>query len=309
MVPTPIFGPTGFQDSYWGFRELRADEDGKALGTDALVWAGSPWAGSGGTVFARATDDTLEGEHGKWQVSEQHFNEQNFLTQRTTTQRANMIVYGNPDGDAGGSEPGSVPGEGPRGLRFSQWSYNFAWHSGDVPSLGGVRRHLYPGDVLPIELWSYSADEGVTPLLKFLPLRTMRITFPGGASDGTAVVRFDGLFDLRNEDSKFLWAYLRKREPNILADVHVATVGDGSTSTVVGAFGTFTPTPTPDGANRIFFTKFGFVPGTAQLYCNGLEQRPGVDFTETDPEAGEITLTFDAAVDDNLLITCRTLAG
>jgi hypothetical protein len=309
-----ISSPTGFEGAYWGFRELVADEDGSDFATDAFVWGGSEWAGAaGGTLFARATDAALEAIHGKWQWPETHFGQ--YKTQETVTQRANVIVYGNPDGTAGGAEPGSVPGEGPRGLRFPQWHYSFKWFTGDVPTLAGVPRHIYPGDLVPIQLWAFSEDEGVTPFTKFLPLRSLRVTFPSGAADGKAYTEFDGSFDLRNQDSKFLWAYLRSRETS-LTTTSVSVVTNDSTSAAYGSFGQFTPIPVTDGVTTVFYTRLnagattiGYIPLTTTLFLNGLEQRLGIEYTESDPAAGEITLYSAPHSTDTLWMTCRTQAA
>jgi len=307
----PISSTTTFDGAYTGFRELNADEDGSQLATDAFVWGGSPFAGSGTTVFHRATDASLEAEHGKWQLAEQHFNETNYKLQQGVDQRAHMIVYGSPTHDLSLSEPGSVVGEGPRGLRFPQWSYGFTWHQKDVPDLAGVRRHLYPGDIVPIQLWSFSEDGGTTPFTKFLPLRALSISFPSGAKDGKTHIQFRGSFDLRNDDNKFLWKYLRAREPKI-QEVSVLPVNDASTDSPTGGFGQFVPTPDPDGATTVFTVKFPYIPGTVQLYADtggGLTLRPrGTFYTESDPDTGEITLVSPTGV-TGLYVICRTQAG
>lgn len=300
----PISSEFGFDGAYTGFRELSADEDGSQLATDALVWGGSAFAGDGQTVFKRATDSALELIHGKWQMSETHFNETNYKLQKGVDQRANMIVFGNPTGTGGGSEPGSVVGEGPRGLRFSQWAYGFGWTTKDVPLLTGVRRHLYPGDIVPIQLWSFSEDGGTTPFTKYLPLRSLKIAF-AGAKDGKAHVKFFGGFDLRNEDSKYLWKYLRNRAPQITT-IAIASVTDDSTDPVTGGFGQFAATPAPDGVTTVFAVKFPYIAGTLNVYLNGLLQRSGIDFTESDPDAGEFTMTSVPYSDDTIYATCRT---
>ena len=304
----PITQTTPFEGSYIGFRELLADEDGSQLATDAFVWGGSPFAGTGQTVFHRATDTNLEAEHGKWQLAEMHFNETNYKLQKGVDQRAHMIVYGSPTHDLSLSEPGSVVGEGPRGLRFPQWSYTFSWTQKDIPKLSGVRRHLYPGDIVPIQLWAFSEDGGTTPLTKFLPLRSLRISFSSGTQEGKAHVQFYGAFDLRNEDSKFLWKYLRGREPRV-ANTTIITVTDAATDSPQGGFGQFVPTPAPDGSNTVFFTKFPYIPDTTQLYVNGLFKARGTFYTESDPDTGEITLATPPTVGTELYVTCRTQAG
>lgn len=307
----PITQTTPYEGVTTGFRELNADEDGTQLATDAFVWGGSQFAGSGGTVFHRATDASLEAIHGKWQLAETHFNETNYKLQEGVDQRAHMIVYGSPTHDVSLTEPGSVVGEGPRGLRFPQYSYSFGWTQRDVPALSGVRRHLYPGDIVPIELWSFSEDGGTTPFLKYLPLRSLRISFPSGAKNGLAHVQFNGTFDLRNDDSKFLWSYLRNREAQP-ATVSIASVNDDSDGSPVGAFGQFEPTPAPDGVETVFTIKFPYIPGTVQLYADtggGLTFRPrGTFFNESDPDAGEITLVDPTGV-TALYVVCRTQAG
>ena len=301
----PITQTTPFEGVYTGFRELNADEDGSQLATDALVWGGSPFAGSGGTVFHRATDASLEAIHGKWQMTEAHFNETNYKLQKGVDQRAHMIVYGSPTHDLSLTAPGSVAGEGPRGLRFPQYSYSFGWSQKDVPELAGVKRHLYPGDVVPIQLWAFSEDGGMTPLTKFLPLRSLSINFPSGAREGKAHVQFRGTFDLRNEDSKFLWKFLRKREPKVTS-ITINTVNDSSDGTTTGAFGQFVPTPTPDGSTTAFTIKFPYIPGSTQLYINGLFRARGTYYTESDPDVGEITLITPPSASDELYVTCRT---
>jgi hypothetical protein len=291
-----------FEGAYWGFRELDAEEDGSQYGTDAFVWGGSQWAGTGQTVFHRATDPALEAVHGKWQIPETHFDEDHFKLSAGVEQRAHMIVFGNAAGT-----PGSVVGEGPRGMRFPGWTYSFTWHTTDVPALAGVPRHLYPGDIVPIQLWSYSTDGGVTPFTKYLPLRSLRLGF-FAAEGGKAVVEFRGTFDLRNEDGKFLWKWLRKREPTIKT-VTVTTAGDGSTEVPYGSIGTFTLLPyPPDGVSTVYHIGGGYIPGTTIVTKNGIEQVVGVNYTESNSDAGEITFTAIPQPTDHLVMRCRTLA-
>lgn len=304
----PIIGSGGFEGAYYGFREMNAEEDGMQLATDALVWGGSPFAGAGGTVFKRATDAALEAIHGKWQLAEQHFNETNYKLQKGVDQRANMIVFGNAAGTPGGAEPGSVVGEGPRGLRFSQWQYSFGWTTRDVPELAGVRRHLYPGDIVPIQLWAYSTDGGVTPFTKFLPLRALSITFPSGAKEGKAHVAFTGTFDLRNEDSKFLWKFLRRREPRI-SDVTIIPVTDASDDSPQGGFGQLVPLEAPDGVRTVFTLKFPYIPLTTQLYVDGSFKARGSFYAESNPDGAEITFAAAPAIGAELYVVCRTQAA
>lgn len=301
-----ITGAAGFQGAYWGFREVRAVEDGSQIVTDALVWGGSEFADpDGAVVFARATDSTLETEHNKWQLAETHFGQRFYKTQVGVTQRANVIVYGNPAGASGGAEPGSVTGEGPRGLRFPQYQYTFVWY--EEPTISGTAQHIYPGDVVPIELWAFSEDGGTTPLRKWLPLRQLKITFPDGAENGQAIVRYEGGFDLRNQDSKFLWTFLRQRGDSPVQPTQTVTSGGGSP--LYGSFGQFVPTPEPDGVEDVFTVPYGYIEGTTAVWKDGIRQLLTTDYTESDPEAGEITFTSPPASGSQLFVTDRTLAG
>lgn len=307
-----ISASTGFQGAYWGFREMNAEEDGSQFATDSFVWGGSAFAGSGSTVFHRATDTALEALHGKWQLAEVHFNETNYKLQAGVNQRANMIVYGNPTATAVGSEPGTVVGEGPRGLRFAQWSYSFGWSSKDVPYLGATRRHMYPGDIVPIQLWAFSQDGGTTPFTKFLPLRSLTITFPSGAKNGKAHVEYRGTFDLRNDDSKFLWKYLRAKEAKVTS-FSLGGVNDSSTDAPYGGFGQFTPLEAADGSRTVFHVKFAYIADTSQLYVDtgsGLVLKPrGSFYTESDPDTGEFTMASAPSGGTVLYMACRTQAG
>jgi len=307
----PIIGAGGFEGAYWGFRELNADEDGGDLATDALVWGGSPFAGTGTTVFKRATDDDLEAIHGKWQLAETHFNETNYKTQQTVNQRANVIVFGNPSGDPGGpGGPGTVVGEGPRGLRYPQYSFGLTWTTRNVPTLSGTARHLYPGDLVPIQLWAFSEDEGDTAFTRLLPMRSLAIAFPGGTSEGKAHVEFRGAFDLRNEDPFTLWKYIRKQEPVIVTQtLGVATDDTDPGEFHYGDYGSFTPTPATDGVETVFTIPVGYVPGTVTFYLNNIPQRLNIDWFESDPDAGELTFSEPPVATDYLFVTCRTLDG
>jgi hypothetical protein len=89
----------------------------------------------------------------------------------------------------------------------------------------------------------------------------------------------------------------------------VATVTDSSSSTTYGASYAGVPTPTPNGSATVYTLPFGYIAGTLQVYVNGLIQRPGTDFTETDPAAGTFTTTSTLVSTDTVEATMFTLAS
>lgn len=287
-MPGTITSDTGFQDVYIGFRELDAADDGSQIVRDAFVWGGGPPV-TDHPVFARATDVDVPGP--RWQYAETHFGEKNYKTLQNVQIRANMIVFGNPDGDPSGAQPGSVAGEGPRGLRYELPSYTFTWFGRDVPSLGGGRLHLRPGWVVPIQLTAFGG------IIRWLPLRQVKVSFEG-AADGKAHVRFTGLFDLRNEDPFTLWKFLRQKErksnPTFTTAAGSGTLGvvdNSSTESAYGDIGHFAPVESVDGTRVLFSLPFGYIGGSSQVFVNGLLQQRGVDYFETDPTNGTITFS------------------
>ena len=67
-----------------------------------------------------------------------------------------------------------------------------------------------------------------------------------------------------------------------------AAVDDTSTTAVRGARGSLTPLESPNGTLKTFTLSFGYLAGTTEVYLNGLLQRLGVDYVESDPTAGQI---------------------
>ena len=306
-----IVDPTGFQDVYVGFREVDATDDGSQIVRDAFVWGGGPPV-TDTPVFARSTDTAVPGP--RWQYAETHLGEKNYKTAENVQIRANMIVFGNPDGDPSGAQPGSVAGEGPRGLRYELPSYQFTWFGRDIPYLGTDRLHLRPGWIVPIQLTAFGG------VIRWLPLRQVKVAFYG-APNGKAHVEFRGLFDLRNEDPFTLWKFLRQKErksnPTFTgagggSGSPVGAVDNTSTSSTYGDIGQFTPLEAIDGTRTVFSIPFGYILGSTQVFLNGLLQRRGIDYFETSPETGTITMTSPpkvAAGDreaDELFIICRT---
>lgn len=287
--------PAEFQGAYYGFREVEATEDGSVIVNDALIWGGSAFAGtSGGTVFARTEDATSQSDHGRWQLAEAHFGEQNYGIQAAVTGRANAIVNGPPGMDAYGEQ---------KGLRFPQWNFRFVWFSHDVPELSGSPNHLRPGSIVSIQLNTF----GVT---KLLPCRSIRITFPENAPDGTSYVQFTGEFGIQISDPFTLWRYLLRRERAIRTSSVVSAVTNDSDAAPYGAFYSGEPSPAPpDGLTTVFTIPFGYISGTSAFYINGLNQRLGTDYTESDPGSGEFTLASAPSASDELWVTARTLQG
>jgi hypothetical protein len=263
-----------------GFRQVEAVEDGSYIENDVLIWGGSEFAGSGGTVFSRVQDGTSEGTYGRWQYAETHFGERGYKLQAGVDARADVIVNGPPGADIYGQQ---------KGLRYSQWQFTFIWFSQDVPG----DDHVLAGDIMEIDMTAFSVD-------KLLPLRSLRTTFPDGfEEDGTHLVQFDGTFGLQLSDPFTLWAYLLKQQTALsIKQVSLAAVTDTSTTAVYGAAYQGTPIPATDNSTTVFNIQFGYVAGSLQVYL-GTVGTPGagllvtgVDYTESNPDTGEFTMTI-----------------
>ena len=209
--------------------------------------------------------------------------------------RAQTIINGPPGADVTGQQ---------KGLKYPQWQFTFTWFSADVPLLSGVPDHIRPGDILNIELSVF----GVTQLL---PVRELRISFPDALEDdGTHLVQFDATFGLQLSDPYSLWRYLLTAKTRLSTAVNVpSVVTDSSTSTSYGSQYSGVPTPATDGATTVFMIKFPYITGSTAVFLNGLIQRLGVDYTESDPATAEITFTTAPLATDNILVTALTLAA
>lgn len=288
--------PVSYQGATTGYRQVEYTEDGSYMGNDAFVWGGNKF--SAGTLFARETDATSISEHGRWQVAEVHFGERLYSIQDKVDAVASAIVNGPPGADAFGQQ---------KGLKYPQFSFQFTWFGDDVPLLSGVPDHLIPGDLVTIDMTVFGVNQ-------LLPLRTLRTSFPNAfVEDGTHKVQFEGTFSLQLSDPYSLWAFLLSNRPGSKTTGAVVTaVDDTSTVTVFGARYEGTPTPTPDGATTVFTIPFGYIAGTTEVWYNGVFQRRDTDYTESDPEAGEITLTFvppapATGAPSALIVACATL--
>jgi hypothetical protein len=206
--------------------------------------------------------------------------------------RAEVIVNGPPGADATGQT---------KGLRFPQWQFRFSWLSDRVPLLNGTPDHIRAGDFVAIDMEVF----GVT---KFLPVRTLRITFPTLDEDGDPLVLFTGTFGLQVSDPFTLWRFALQNESRVILQT-TASVNESSTAATYGSNFRGTPSPATDGAEDTFSIPFGYITGTLEVYRNGLIQRPTIDFTESDNEAGEFTMSEPPLVTDSLIVECNTLAG
>jgi len=286
-----------------GFREMDCTEDGSYIANDAMVWGGSEWAGtSGGTVFARRQNEESIAKHSRWQIAETHFGEQGYGIQKGVDTRAETIVNGS----------ASQQEDQLYGLKYPQWQFRFAWFGHDVPNAN----HLTPGQLVMIHLYTFGTDPA-HPLIKFLPLRQIKISFPELDPTGKGYVRFDGFFGVQVSDPWTLWKYLLKAKTKT-ATFQISSVTNTSETAEYGAFGSFSPKENPNGS-RVDFSIYltvegvkqsvGYIEGTTAVSLNGLLQRPKIDYEETDPELGVITFFVPPTSSDWIWIQCRTMAG
>lgn len=289
-VPITV-SPASYQGATYGFREVEGTEDGSFIVNDALIWGGSQFAGSGGTVFARVQDATSQSTYGRWQTAETHFGDRLYAIQDQVDARADVIVNGPPGADITGQQ---------KGLRYAQWQFTFKWNSAGVPLLSGVPDHIRPGDLVTIVLDTF----GVTQLL---PVRTLRTSFPDAfEADGTHLVLFEATFGLQLSDPFTLWRYVLAASARVQLQT-INAVGDTSTTAPFGGAYQGEPTPVCDGVTTVFTIPFSYIAGTSFLYLNGLVQRRGIDYTESDPLAGKFTLTSAPIATDNLWVSVSTL--
>lgn len=298
-----ITSDPGYQDVTIGFREGEFSEDGgpSTMVNDALIWGGSEWAGSGQTVFARETDEISVGDHGRWQHPEVHFGETGYKLQSGVDARANVIVNG---------APGSVGGDAGRGLRFPQPSVSLTWFAHRIPRLAGVPDFLRAGQLVHIDLHTFG--NGGVAREYLLPLRGLDITFPNQPSENNSPenpktwVQFRGSFGLQLSDPYTLWRYLLGQRNAGDRPRQIASV-DGSNPAPYGALLSVAPSPSPDGSTTLFDLPDdrGYISGTTEVYVDGLRLRLGVDYTESDPNEGEITLAVAPSGSSWIWVICR----
>lgn len=288
--------PDSYQGATYGFSSVTATEDGTYLANDVFVWGGSEFAGSGGTVFHRATDQTSIDDHNRWQHAETHFGETLYKSNAGVTAVANAILNGPPGTDATGQQ---------KGLKHPQSQYTFTWFSDQVPKLSGVKDHIFAGDIVTIDLTVFGVS-------KLLPVRSLNISFPDAFElDGTHLVQFDGTFGLQLSDSFTLWRFIVKNQ-NATNVPTQNVVGSNSTSTTFGAYFQGQPTPAANGSATVFTIPFGYILGTTQVFLNtgsgGFYETLGTDYTESDHEAGQITFTTPPPAGAIITVVAFTLS-
>lgn len=291
-----------------GMREYEDTEDASAMANDAFVWGGSEWAGSGGaTVFKRAQNSGSITAHNRWQYAEVKFGE--LKDQGMVTARANVIVSGN--------TTGAVGGDTARGLAVDQQQFRLAWFGHDVPQQAGQPVHLKAGDVVTTTMYTLTKD-GINPLVRILPLRSVKISFPTIPAEGTpndplTYVRFDGYFGVQLSDPWWMWKLLRDLGRTIKPPPIIATADNTTTATVYGAQGSFTPDPATDDVTTVFTIPFSYIAGTSQVYKGPAGQlallTPGTDYTESDPSTGEFTFTSAPSSTHVLWVIVRVAGG
>lgn len=285
-----------------GFREAEFVEDGSLIVNDALIWGGSEL--TNGIVFARRQNATSISTHGRWQIAERHLGQTGYKLQSGVDRRANVIVNGNA---ASSDSPYDSPGS--RGLVNPQKTARVTWFTRNVPvdPNTGFKSHLQPGDIVDFILYVMGVDIS-HPLILVLPLRSVRISFPGLDPNGDAHVQFEGYFGLQLSDPWWLWKHLRDTRANTVNQI-IATSDGTDTTVAYGTLASYTPTPAANGTVVLFTVAYGYISGTLEVYQNGLRQRRGTDYTETDSEAGTFTMDEAPVSTDVLFAIYRALAA
>ena len=308
--------PSDYQNSDWGFHEVEAEEDGTMMINDALIWGGSPIGSDGDVLFARYQDEVgttsststtyvqsgavVSGSsiytHGRWQVGEIHTEGGMYGNLDGVKARANVII----NGPAGTSAKGET-----KGLRFPMWQFTFNWRAWQVPTLSGSPDHIIAGDIVRIELAAFGVAQ-------FAPCRSMRIEFANLDPEGDAYVVFQGDFNYSYTDPTTLWKAILNadKSASTSTNVQITSSTNDSASTSYGSFGQFTPVESPNGSLLVFTLPngFGYLPGSLDVYLNGLIQRSGTDFNETNPAGGTFTFTSAPVSTDTVQVVCRTTA-
>jgi hypothetical protein len=310
-----------------GCREVRVAQDGGGMVTDALVWSGNQiYADSdsyqpdgGGLFFTRypeapASRKVVDGEEiwtkseeqvdldkqstwGRWQQAEQHFGQGN--SRETGAVRAFEMVHG-PRGAFRGIEGGlSVP----------LWDVTASWFGHDVP--GGA--HIPAGYL--VNLIFHALGDNAKPMVKFLPLRHSTITFPVIPEDPVGeetYVKFTGRFGISYSDHRKLWKVLKRgrRSINRFAAANavisrytqVEQADPATPSAPTGAFGQLPALPE---STTVYATGSAYISGTLRVYLNGLYQRPGLEYFESDPAQGEIEFYTGLLDTDEVFIEFR----
>jgi hypothetical protein len=295
----PNNDPIGVGTPTYGFRDGEYSEDASTVVNDAIVWGGSEWAVNGDVVYSRQQNAASIAAHGRWQVGEVRVGEANYKSQAEVTARAKVIVNG--------TDSGTDPVNGTQSLANPEKQFRCTWFSTGVPEVTGTPVHLLPSQIVPIRLYVFSDDGGITPFAVDLPMRQVSITFPDLDPNGDAYAQFDGSFAILMSDQVWLWKFLREGSSRAATTTIATSADNSSVDPVYGSAYQGEPSPATDGATTVFTIPFGYIGGTLQLYVNGLLQEASA-FTESDPPTGEITLTFTPVTDDGLYVKA-TLSG
>jgi hypothetical protein len=88
----------------------------------------------------------------------------------------------------------------------------------------------------------------------------------------------------------------------------ISTV-DGTNPAPYGSRLAIEPLPATDSTTTVFHLPDdrAYIAGTTEVYLTGSILRRGVDYTESDPNNGEITLVSPPDGSDWLWVVCRTL--
>jgi hypothetical protein len=277
----------GFSDqpngtSTIGVRDVTATErGGPQMTNDALVWGGSEW--SEDVIFGRSENATSISTHGRWQKAEHHFGEDGYKL--TTQWRADLITEGGATVTGAGFNPGEA---------FPQYDLNVTWFGENQPS----GQQILSGQLVSTELTTFGAP--FNPMV--LPMRSIRITFPGVDPSGFGHVQLTGSMGLALTDPFSIWQHLRnlRRQRNPVVSVAL----DDTVRSTYGGFGQFTPELVSGNIYRLPNT-IGYIANTTQVYLDGVLQSRGADYDELDPVAGMIEFTSSPGAAD-IFVVVRT---
>lgn len=280
-TPSWAFSDNPDRVSTFGFRDFQFIEDATNLANDALVWGGSE-AGVTGTsgqlVFGRATDSTSISNFFRSQFAETKFGD---ITSNTGCQTiANVVVFGDPGGAGGGLEDTN------RGLENPQQYIRLTWFDQGVPT------RLIPGTVVTTYLTVFG--ESYT-----LPVRNIKVSF-----DSPSIVRFEGYFGVQTDDPFTLWKYMKKvTDAGGTAAQSTSLLvpsSDGSTTaTVAGTEVSMVPVHV---SGTTYQVTDPYAPNSLEVWLNGLLQRHGIDYAETDASAGTFDFADQPLGGDNLWV-------
>jgi hypothetical protein len=320
-IPTgPAYKPDGSLEAlpFIGWRDGSASEDGSSVINEVFIWGGSPIGTNGQVVMAHepssGTSDSITA-HGRWQMSENHPGEDLYKSQAEVNARANALI----SGDTSGTSPVT----GAQGLVNPDLQYSLTWFAHDVPSDNlGNRLHIIPGQTVTLNLWSFGEVKTVDgspafrPYSVVLPLRQVRITFPTLPSEKPddfqeyTYVQFQGTFSLSMSDPVWWWQYLLKRLPSPQAQP-IITTNNSSASFPYGSYFSGEAQGSPANGSQSLFTIIPtYIPGTLEVYVNGLLKLRGADWNETnpaDPAGGSFTFTANPVA--GAVIWCTAITG